>query len=85
MQVITGLARVTIFTLCAITSLACDKLKLNCAVDDVVDWRLSLARFWESNFNKRAVGKYESARSRPPLQASPKYICTSLLTTSSAA
>jgi len=64
----------------AITSLACDKLKLNCAVDDAVDWRLSLARFWESNFNKLAVGKYESARSRLPLQASPipKYICTSL-------
>lgn len=59
----------------AITSLACDKLKLNCAVDDAVDWRLSLARFWESNFNKR-VGKYESARSRPPLQASSILLST---------
>lgn len=54
-------------TLHAIIPLACDKLKLNCAVDDAVDLRLSLVRFWESNFNKRDVGKYESTRSRDRL------------------
>lgn len=54
----------------AIIPLACDKLKLNCAVDDAVDLRLSLVRFWESNFNKRDVGKYESACSREPASTS---------------
>lgn len=66
MRVIIRVARFEIAysILRAIIPLACDKLKLNCAVDDAVDLRLSLVRFWESNFNKRDVGKYESARSR---------------------
>lgn len=35
-------------TIHAIIPLACDKLKLNCAVDDAVDLRLSLVRFWKA-------------------------------------
>lgn len=47
----------------AIAPPACDKLKLNCAAhDDAVDFSLTLARFWESNLNKRDVGKYGRAR-----------------------